>query len=46
MTTICDECKKEFKLDFYTVYIGSELEAPHDQVVVILCPHCKKRKEI
>lgn len=46
MKTTCNKCREEFKLDIDTVYIGTEQYAPHDNVVVIKCPHCKKRTEI
>ena len=45
MKTTCENCEKEFKLDFETIYIGTEKEAPHENVVVIKCPHCERRHE-
>lgn len=46
MKTTCLECGKEFELDYMNVYNGHEHQIPHNECVVIVCPHCKKRKEL
>jgi len=45
METECQECGKTFILDLATVYVSCEEFAPHDNIVVIKCPHCGKRHE-
>jgi len=46
MTTECPECKKTFKLYFSTVYIGTEIHPPNNDVAVVKCPHCNHREEM
>jgi len=46
MKANCIKCGKKFKLDFDTIWVGSETQAPWEECVVIKCPHCDYRKEI
>lgn len=46
MKTKCPKCAKEFELSFSTVYIGTEKDAPHEDIPVIKCPHCGHREEM